>query len=198
MLVLTCGVGEPIRIIDSGGLDTIVILSRVDQEKRRVRMGFDAPPEVTILRHDAKQREPPDGARRQEEAELVYLACPYSHANSDTRLGRFGAANFWAAELMRRGLLVFSPLSHCVPICSHGVDHDWMTWRRFCRAMLRRSGRMIVLMLPGWKHSAGVRAEIEIMEAIGRPIEYLDVGTDPAAEAFVAWHDKAEWRDKAA
>lgn len=46
----------------------------------------------------------------------IYLCHPYSHPDPAVRRQRFESANDLAGRLMRSGFVVFSPLSHSVPI----------------------------------------------------------------------------------
>jgi Domain of unknown function (DUF1937) len=104
---------------------------------------------------------------------LVYLACPYSHPEASVRESRFQAANRAAAELMRSGLFVFSPISHTHPIAIAGdLPLGWDFWEGYDRAILAACGRMIVLMLDGWRESKGVQAEIGIAQEMGLPVVY--------------------------
>lgn len=45
----------------------------------------------------------------------VYLATPYSHPDPKVREARFQAVNAVAAQLMRDGHHVYSPISHAHP-----------------------------------------------------------------------------------
>jgi hypothetical protein len=94
---------------------------------------------------------------------MLYLACPYSHPNPFVRDARFRTANRTAAQLMRAGIVVFSPLSHSVPISADFNDtvtlsHEF--WMSQDLPILRRCDEMLVLGLTGWHESLGVRQEI--------------------------------------
>jgi len=57
---------------------------------------------------------------------MIYLACPYSHPDSNVREYRFKMANRAAAKLMRDGHIVYSPISHTHPIAMEGdLPLDW-------------------------------------------------------------------------
>lgn len=109
--------------------------------------------------------------------EIVYIACPYSHRDPGVQVARFHAVNEFAAKLSRDGVIVFSPISHTHPITQYGLPCGWEFWERFDRAYLEICGRMIVLMLSGWKESTGVQAEIKIAAELGMPVSY--VAPDP-------------------
>lgn len=104
---------------------------------------------------------------------LTYLACPYSHKNCSVRGARFTIVNRKAAELMRAGAMVFSPISHTHPIVEHGLPKGWNFWSTYDRIYLEMCKAMVVLTLDGWIESKGVQAEIKIMQSLARPIFYL-------------------------
>ncbi len=52
--------------------------------------------------------------------EKIYLATPYTDFDPAVRAARFFAVNKVAAHLMKKGFLVFSPISHTHPIVISG------------------------------------------------------------------------------
>lgn len=110
---------------------------------------------------------------------LAYLACPYSHVNSQIMEARYRAACRAAAKLMRSGQNVYSAISHTHGMTIYGgMKGDWDTWKRLDMVYLDLSESLYVLMLPGWKTSEGVNEEIEYARMINIPLHYL-----PAAYA---------------
>ena len=106
---------------------------------------------------------------------LAYLACPYSHPDPDVREKRFRESNIAAARLMTAGEMIFAPISHTHPIAVDGdLPKGWDFWERYDRAILSCCHKIIVLRLPGWTESRGVRAEIEMAQEMGIPVEYID------------------------
>lgn len=120
---------------------------------------------------------------------LTYLAAPYSvtaarpaglsnEAWTDyckwLRAARTQLINQAAAALMRKGELIFSPISH-----SHAIAEDcdlptnFEFWREFDHAMLEVCGKLIVLKLEGWCESLGVNAEIDMAHSLKLPIVYM-------------------------
>ena len=112
---------------------------------------------------------------------LVYLASPYSHPDPAVREWRYQQAIRATAYLIRRGLVPFSPIVHSHPMACLGGDlaGDWSFWRRQDEMFMDACGAIVVLMLPGWRESAGVKAEIEYMGNKRRQIEYLDPADIP-------------------
>ena len=106
---------------------------------------------------------------------LTYLACPYSHQNPLIRQARFEAANRAAGQLMCRGLIVFSPVSHSHPIAeSFDLPKDWDFWREYCLTFLTMSKQMYVLRCLGWTESVGVQAEITYANEHRIPVFFMD------------------------
>ncbi|GIW90181.1 MAG: hypothetical protein KatS3mg109_0613 [Pirellulaceae bacterium] len=106
-------------------------------------------------------------------SDLVYLASPYSHADPQVRQARYQAACRAAAWLIGQGHLVFSPIAHSHGITQHGLPVDWDFWEEHDRRMLVACDRVVVLMLPGWRESLGVQAEVAIARELGKPLAYL-------------------------
>jgi hypothetical protein len=108
---------------------------------------------------------------------MIYLACPYSHPDSNVREYRFMKANQMAARLMRDGHIIYSPISHTHPIAMEGdLPLDWAYWQSVDEFYIRLCEKVIVLTLAGWKNSKGVQAEIEIARALDKPVEFMGVG----------------------
>ena len=51
---------------------------------------------------------------------------------------------------------------------------EWSFWERIDRAHLERCDEVAVLMFDGWEKSVGVREEIGIARALGKPVRFLD------------------------
>lgn len=105
--------------------------------------------------------------------QIAYLASPYSHPSPSVQLSRYRKACQVAANLMRKGIYVYSPIVYGYPLTRYGVPGDWDFWAEYDEAMLRRCDELIVLMLDGWDESKGVQREIEIARKIGIPVKYI-------------------------
>jgi hypothetical protein len=115
---------------------------------------------------------------------LVYLATPYSHPDASVREGRFRAVNAAAAELMRKGMHIYSPISHTHPIALAGdLPLGWEYWQAYDRAILAACCAMIVLTLDGWKESKGVAGEIAIANEMGLPVQFISPNADLRQDA---------------
>lgn len=108
---------------------------------------------------------------------FIYLASPYTPTGDETISGRVDAAAKYAAKLMREGHSVFSPIVHSHYVADHldeatRLDHEF--WMQQDLAILRCAAKMIVLRLPGWERSRGIKREIAAAEAVKIPVEYVD------------------------
>lgn len=105
---------------------------------------------------------------------LLYLATPYNHQDPGVREARFNTINHVAADLMKKGWHVFSPISHTHPIAEAGeLPLGWEYWEKYDRLMLSMCDKLIVVTQIGWRESVGVQGEIAIAKELGLPIEYI-------------------------
>jgi len=108
--------------------------------------------------------------------DLIYLACPYSHKNPKVRQRRFRAVTGASLELMKRGHLVFSPITHSHPIATlkgNKFKSDFNAWKEFDFRMLSVCDSLYVLCLPGWTSSIGVQEEVKMAGKMGKVVELV-------------------------
>jgi hypothetical protein len=106
---------------------------------------------------------------------LLYVAAPYSHLESAVREHRFRAACRASALLMQSNIVVFSPLSHSVPIVRHGEldELDSEFWLSMDIPLLGCSDELLVLALDGWEKSLGVKREMFFALQQNKPITLI-------------------------
>lgn len=120
---------------------------------------------------------------------MIYLASPYSvgkdgsygKANTGTaskniRTRRYKEVCKKAAELMKKGYTVFSPIAHSHSIEVHG-DSSLKTgdfWLEQDLAILERCDKLIVYKAKGWEASRGIAREIQHAQDKSIPVEYID------------------------
>lgn len=110
--------------------------------------------------------------------ELIYLASPYNHPDSDVRKERFCEMVKITTRLMKRGWIVHSPIVHNHPIAVLGaLPRGWEYWERFDRAILSRCTEMVIVTLDGWEQSVGIKGEVEIARGIPIPILLMNPQT---------------------
>jgi hypothetical protein len=119
----------------------------------------------------------PESKRR----DVVYLACPYTDPDPAVRKARFETATAAAADLIRAGHIVYSPITMTHPIdvvlagASNTLGSDY--WVAFDEAFMEICSEMIVVQADGWERSSGVRREIAFFKERKRPIRFVDPST---------------------
>lgn len=104
----------------------------------------------------------------------IYLAVPYSHNDEKIRLERFEKVNKMAGDLMKRGYIVFSPISHSHPIAvQNDLSLNFNFWEKFDKSFIEWCDEMFILTLDGWSSSKGVLAESQIAGMLNKPITYI-------------------------
>lgn len=104
----------------------------------------------------------------------IYLACPYSHHEPKVREYRFRAACIMAGKFMQQGHIVYSPISHSHPIAMEcKLPLDWSYWKDVDEFFISVCDELWVLCLEGWEQSEGIKAELEIVERLKKPVKYI-------------------------
>lgn len=116
-------------------------------------------------------------------SEMIYIGGPYSNnapvsdgpASAAKRLARFNAVTELARQMIEKEKLIYSPLTMTHPIdirMLHDPGSDF--WVDFDEAFMGHCSSMVVLKLPGWEKSSGLKREIKFFEDLGLPVEYID------------------------
>ncbi|SDZ12695.1 DUF1937 family protein [Pseudomonas sp. NFIX28] len=104
----------------------------------------------------------------------IFLACPYSHPEPAVVSQRFEQCNQVAAQILEAGHAVFSQvsMSHPINLCFNGKDSASIgkLWAPVDALYMAMMDELIVLDLPGWKDSGGIKREIEVFESSGRRV----------------------------
>lgn len=102
---------------------------------------------------------------------LTYIASPYTSDNPDTIEFRVSLVEQFTAEAMRKGYVVFSPICHC-----HLMAKNWKLpkgfdfWRAYDLTMLDHCDQLVLLCLPEWRASQGVKEELNYCREYGKRI----------------------------
>lgn len=107
---------------------------------------------------------------------LIYVAAPYSHPESAVVAERMDMFTRTMAKLIEDGHHPVSPLMnhYLAERIKVNFPLNWTYWEDYSRKLLDRCDSMIVITMPGWRKSTGVTAEIEMAEAVGKPITYME------------------------
>lgn len=102
----------------------------------------------------------------------IYLACPYSDPDPAVRQARYEVVTKAAGELIKRGHLVFSPITHGHSInqmCGTPTDYEY--WREFNESMIDWCDTLVIVAIDGWDGSEGVGREYWYAMDNGKKIE---------------------------
>jgi len=105
---------------------------------------------------------------------IVYLASPYSHDDVRVVKQRIEKLCRVDAKLMKQNIYTVSPLMKHFIIEYESLPGDWDFWQKYSQELLKHVSAVIVLMLPGWITSAGVKEEIIEAEELGLKVYYID------------------------
>lgn len=104
---------------------------------------------------------------------IFYLASPYSHAEESVMIERFQAAEEAAVKLLKLGIYVFAPIPYNHPWKKYGLPPEFTFWEEFDKTYIDKLDGVIVLTIPGWDASRGVKAEVEYAESKGMPVYFI-------------------------
>lgn len=106
---------------------------------------------------------------------LCYLATPYSKYPAGI-VRAFEDAAVLAAQLLKQGVKVYSPIAHTHPLAVYsGLDPlDHSIWLPFDEAMMEAADALVVAHMDGWSSSFGIAHEIKVFLAAEKPIFDLD------------------------
>lgn len=108
--------------------------------------------------------------------DLVYVASPYSNPDFNIRRNRYVIVSNWVKETTGKYMdnVYYSPIYYYYRIAhSLRLADDAAFWQKHDILMMQKAERMIVLTMPGWDKSVGVKFEIDFMKKAKKPIKYI-------------------------
>ena len=119
---------------------------------------------------------------------MIYLAAPFMDINPAVRQERYEKVTKLAAQIIKSGLLVYSPLTYTVPMWTDYNITPPNGWLEFDMPFLQRCQSLMVYTLPGWRESIGVNREIEEAEKWGIPVYKITiVNENPFSFIYTDW-----------
>ena len=106
---------------------------------------------------------------------MIYLATPYAHDKPEVMRKRYQLSCLAAAKLLKAGIVVFNPLANTVPAVELGgleLGHD--DFLKIDLEILRCSDELLILALPDWEKSDGVRKEMFEALALRKPVVLIE------------------------
>lgn len=106
---------------------------------------------------------------------MIYLASPYSHEDAAIREQRANEAAAAALALITRGHSIYSPIASWHHWCQiWGLPFEYETWASQDRGMIEAASELWVLMLPGWRESRGIAAELTHAQVMSKPVKFVE------------------------
>jgi hypothetical protein len=110
---------------------------------------------------------------------MIYLAAPYTPDKDCLHPEQVVANRMFIfcridAALCQQGLITVSPLSKHFLKDHADIPLTWEFWKTYSEKLMEKCDSLYVIMLPGWKESVGVQAEIELAKKMSKEIKYLD------------------------
>jgi hypothetical protein len=103
---------------------------------------------------------------------MIYLAAPYT---ADP-VGNFARLIVVAADLHRKGYRVISPVLHWHKVAEYeALNPSAEYWWDYNKHLLDLCQKLMVVQLPGWDDSPGVKMEIDHAKAKLYPVQYHPV-----------------------
>lgn len=106
---------------------------------------------------------------------MIYLASPYTHKDRSVMIERFDKVTAVAANLINRGLIIYSPIMHFHPIAErHDLPRNFGFWKEVNLQILARCDELYILDLLGTYESEGVKAERTFAAIKGIPTRTIN------------------------
>ena len=105
---------------------------------------------------------------------LCYIAAPYWSENKETRVERRQLTIEYSMMMTERGVLNYSPLLYSDKYKNKKMVESY--WLTHGLKMVKACDLMIILMLPGWEKSKGIKGEITEAERLKIPVRYVAAG----------------------
>jgi len=105
---------------------------------------------------------------------MIYLASPYSHPDPEVQEARYRANLAAAVALSRKGDGVFSPVAYGHALMeAGGAVLTWDAWMALDLRVLVMASEVVALLLPGWRESRGLAAEVGMADRHGIPVRHV-------------------------
>lgn len=104
-----------------------------------------------------------------------YFGHPYSDHKPELRTMRHSLGLQVNAKLQSMGVFVYNAINSTHEYAARfGYNYTHESWIELNHTFIDASCGMLVLGLPGWLESRGLREEMEYCATIGKPVYFLD------------------------
>ena len=109
-------------------------------------------------------------------SEVIFVSAPYTHSDKDVVNYRMKVVTETLAQLASIGKVGISPLlMHFCLNTGIQLPSDFEFWKNYSLTLLSKSDLVMVLLLPGWAESEGVKEEINLAYELKIPVIYQDI-----------------------
>lgn len=106
---------------------------------------------------------------------MIYLASPYTGTKEEMQQ-RYETVLHVTATFIASKHWVYSPIVHCHEMAvRYSLPHDHEFWQEYDKNTIERVESVYVLQLPGWTASRGVLHEINLAEALRKPLFFVEI-----------------------
>lgn len=107
---------------------------------------------------------------------MIFISAPFNHSERSVREYRIQKAAEYSAYFLQKGILAINPTLYGLQLIQYTDnfnDTGWETWKPLCLGIMEHCTQCVVITMPGWDTSTGVRGEIECAVQLGIPVKYI-------------------------
>lgn len=112
---------------------------------------------------------------------MLYLSSPYSSPDPSVRAARVAFAREAMATLIAAGHVTVCPVAmnhEAMELLQAAGSPGGAYWRELEVRLAGICDEIVVLRAPGWRDSRGLAREIALFEELGKPVRFIDQGSD--------------------
>ena len=107
--------------------------------------------------------------------QVIYVASPYSSKDDAQRVKNFELVTQYVAFMVSEGYTAISPITYGHLLLDYqDMPGDYEFWQNFCISLLGKCDAMVIIKLPGWQESVGIKDEARYADENGIPIYHLE------------------------
>jgi hypothetical protein len=106
---------------------------------------------------------------------LYFVSSPYSDPKLEVKAERKNQTTMAVNALLKQGVYAITPLEKLEAVSYGGLPDNFDFWGKYSLGLLEKCDGMIVLRLPGWDQSTGVKAEIAYAQSRRIPVVHANL-----------------------
>lgn len=110
---------------------------------------------------------------------MIFVAIPYYHFDKEIIERRVSIISKYCGSLLEKNIMCTSPVLFGTTVLKYcHLPDDFGFWDKLSFSYLEKATELHILMLPGWRESKGVNAEIKFALDHNIAIKYVGIKTD--------------------